>query len=268
MIGFFDSWFWWLQTMKYFHNLHPNYDYIFLADNKNCPFWDKSPEYIEKITFDALNWLFDNWADIVIIACNTAAAYSIRKWQTLYPDKKTLSITVPWVEEIIETHSPMNDGKFNWSVWILATQATVQSDIYTDLYSRFGWKGSPEFHFVMASKLVTMVEEWISNEIKIKLAINNYLSQFPKSLSTLVLWCTHFSVYKKYFDELFDGTVIDPSFYSAKKFDAYLKSHPEIETKLSQKSTVKFYTTGDVEAFNKIWANLCKNSIKSENILI
>ena len=270
MIGFFDSGFGWLQTMKYFHNLYPEYDYIFLADNKNCPFGHKSWAEIEDITFNALNRLFDNWATIVIIACNTAAAYSIRKRQSLYPEKKTLSITVPWVEEIISNHKNTSDSSFdkNWSVWILATQATIRSDIYTDLYTRFWWDWAPNFNFIMAPKLVTMVETWIEDETKIKLAINEYLSQFPKNISTLVLGCTHFSVYKKYFTQLFDGVVIDPSFYSAQKFDFYLKSHPEIETKISKNSTVKYYTTGDSDSFNKIWANLCQKDIKSESILI
>ena len=122
----------------------------------------------------------------------------------------------------------------------------------------------------MAPKLVDMVEHWIDNWIdnttKIKLAINEYLSQFPKTISTLVLWCTHFSVYKEYFNQLFDWVVIDPSFYSAQKFNAYLQSHPEIETKISKNSTVKLYTTWDTVSFDKIWSNLCWKFIQSEHI--
>jgi glutamate racemase len=48
-----------------------------------------------------LHRLFDNGAKIVILACNTAAAYSVRKWQTLYPEKKVLSITIPGIEEVL-----------------------------------------------------------------------------------------------------------------------------------------------------------------------
>ena len=268
MIGFFDSWFWWLQTMRYFHDLYPDYDYIFLADNKNCPFGNKSWEEIQDITFNALNWLFDNWAEIVIIACNTAAAYSIRKRQSLYPDKKTLSITVPWVEELIAVNGLNKYNNFAWSVWVLATQATIRSDIYTDLYLRFWWEWNPNFHFVMAPTLVDIVESWINDEDKIKKKIEEYISKFPKNISTLVLGCTHFSVYKKYFEEIFDWVVIDPSLFSAKKFDNYLYRHPAIAKKLLRTSKTTFYTTGDVEEFNKIWTNLCEKNIKSKKILI
>ncbi len=260
MIGFFDSGFWWLKTMKYFHNLYPDYDYIFLADNKNCPFGEKSWKEIEEITFNALNWLFDHWAKIVIVACNTAAAYSIRKRQSLYPDKKTLSITIPWIEEIID------QKKKWWSIGIIATQATVMSDIYNDLYARFWWKWNPDFHFIMAPKLVDMVESWSQDKPAIILTIDDYISRLPKTASTLILGCTHFSVYKQYFKNIFKWKIIDPSYYSAKKFKKYLKNHPEVEQELQKKSTLQFYTTWDTNSFNTIWSNIWWEDIKSEHV--
>lgn len=259
MIGFFDSGFGWLKTMKYFQELYPEYDYLFFADNKNCPFWKKTWEEIQKITFDALNYFFDNGAKIVIIACNTAAAYSIRKRQTQYPDKKVLSITVPGIEEIIARKSQIT------SIWVLATKATITSDIYNDLYTRFWWTHNPDFHFVMASDLVDLVESGTKNETLIKATIKDYLSQLPKEVSTLVLWCTHFSVYIKYFQELFDGDIIDPSYYSAHKFGEYLQNHPELKSKLSTNWSIKFQTTWDIDTFDQIWSIIWWKDIKANN---
>ncbi len=262
MIGFFDSWFWWLQTMKYFHDLYPNYDYVFLADNKNCPFWEKTWEEIQKITFDALNWFFDNWAKMVIIACNTSAAYSIRKRQSLYPQKKTLSITIPWVEEVVSKSEKL------WSVWIIATKATVTSQIYNDLYKRFWGPGKSDFSFVMAPDLVDMVESWANDSSRILLKIGEYLSRLPKDISTLILWCTHFSIYKKYFEKLFKWEIVDPSYYSAKKFSEYIERHPEIKNKLWQNWTVNFFTTWSTKKFNEVWWKIWWTKIDSQNILI
>lgn len=259
MIWFFDSWFWWLQTMKYFYNLLPQYDYMFLADNKNCPFWNKSWKEIEDITFSWLNRLFDNWAKIVVIACNTAAAYSIRKWQTLYPHKKTLSVTVPWIEEILSKDSID-------SVWIIATQATVNSNIYNDLYFRFWWKNVPDFHFVMAPKLVDAVENWQSQQ-EVLLLIKEHLLQLPKDISTLILGCTHFSVYKNLFSKLFAGIIIDPSFISAKKFITYLQNHQDdIKKNITRNWEIKFYTTWDKNNFDNIWSNIWWSKIDSFKI--
>ncbi|HCB50990.1 TPA: hypothetical protein DEP21_00050 [Patescibacteria group bacterium] len=68
---------------------------------------------------------------MVILACNTAAAYAVRSRQTLYPEKKVLSITIPGIEEIIKR------DKTTGNVGILATQATINSNIYNDLFARF-----------------------------------------------------------------------------------------------------------------------------------
>jgi glutamate racemase len=260
-IWFFDSGFGWLQTMKYFYELYPQYDYMFLADNKNCPFWKKSWDEIQKITFDALNWFFDNWAQIVIVACNTAAAYSIRKRQTLYPNKKTLSITVPWVEEILLSENV-------WlSIWVIATQATITSDIYNDLYYRFWWNKKPDFHFVMAPTLVDMVESG-ATEDKIIEEIKMYLAKFPKNLQILVLGCTHFSVYKDYFAQLFSWKIIDPSFNSAIKFSNYLNKHSEIESQIWKTWKIDYYVIWDKNKFDEIWSKIWWKNISSQNIII
>ena len=87
--------------MKYFRQLYPDLDYLFLADEKHCPYGAQDGEIIQKLTFNALHRLFDHGAKIVILACNTAAAFSVRKWQTQFPEKKVLSITIPGIEEIL-----------------------------------------------------------------------------------------------------------------------------------------------------------------------
>jgi glutamate racemase len=80
------------------------------------------------------------------------------------------------------------------------------------------------------------------------------------------LWCTHFSVYKKYFSEIFKGKIIDPSLISAHKFGKYLENHPEIKNNLSQNGTISFYTTWNTQNFNNIWSNIWWSSINSKNI--
>jgi glutamate racemase len=54
----------------------------------------------------------------------------------------------------------------------------------------------------MAPTLVDMVESG-ATEDKIIEEIKMYLAKFPKNLQILVLGCTHFSVYKDYFAQLF-----------------------------------------------------------------
>ncbi|MCF7835430.1 aspartate/glutamate racemase family protein [Candidatus Gracilibacteria bacterium] len=260
MIGFFDSGFGGVQTLKYFKEMYSDFDYVFLADGKNCPYGPKSGDEIKKLTFDSLDWLFDNGAEIVILACNTAAAYSVRNWQTLYPEKKVLSITIPGIEEILSR------GDINGNVGILATQATVTSGIFDDLFTRFGGDGNPDFSFVSAPELVDLVESGFENEEKNIEIVKNILSKFPSNIKYLVLGCTHFPVLMKYFKMFFDGVIVDPSYEAARKFGDYLKNHPEISSKLTHNGILKFYTTGNAESFETIGSKIFGQKIIANGI--
>jgi len=261
MIGLFDSWFGWLQTMKDFYNLYPQYDYIFLADTKNCPYWEKSQEEIKKFTFKWLHRLFDNWADIVILACNTAAAYSIRDRQNQYPEKKVLSITIPGIERILQDYSDKTN------IWILATQATILSNIYTDLFLKFGWEDNPDFQFIIAPKLVNIIEKGFKDQKKVNETISEYLNKFD-NISHLILGCTHFPVLIEDFKKQFKWVIIDPSLEAAKRFWPYLEKHQEIASKLSENSERIYYTTWDIQSFEDIWSKIFWEPIEAHHIQI
>jgi glutamate racemase len=72
----------------------------------------------------------------VIIACNTAAAYSIRVRQATYPELKTLSVTIPGIEALIENNVR--------STLFLSTTATSESGILPDLAYKHSYGGSLE----------------------------------------------------------------------------------------------------------------------------
>lgn len=260
MIGIFDSGFGWLQTMKYFYEKYPQYDYLFLADTKNCPYWEKDWEEIRRLTYQWLNRLFDHGAGIVILACNTAAAYSVRARQEAFPHKKVLSITIPWIEKILEKKRDKQN------IGILATQATILSNIYTDVFLKYGGE-SPRFEWVIATDLVNMIESGENNEEYIQDKINAYISKFH-NIDHLILWCTHFPVLMKYFRKAFSGEIIDPSKEAANKFDSYLRNHPEIEQKLNLWWHIEYVTTGDVDHFENIGKRIWGWAISAKHIEI
>jgi len=260
MIGIFDSWFGWLQTMKYFQEKYPQYDYLFLADSKNCPYGSKSGGEIKKLTYQGLNWLFNNGADIVILACNTAAAYSVRARQEEFPQKKVLSITIPGIEKILENK---RDDK---TIGVLATQATILSNIYTDIFLKLGGQ-TPRFQGIIASDLVDLIESWFEDKTHIQSVVNGYLSKFD-NIDHLILWCTHFPVLIDYFRKWFSGEIIDPSKEAAEKFGLYLEHHPEIREKLTIWSTIRYLTTGDTFHFETVWQHIWGAPIKANHIEI
>lgn len=260
MIGIFDSGFGGLQTMKYFKEKYPQYDYLFLADSKNCPYGSKSWDEIKQLTYQWLHRLFDHGADIVILACNTAAAYSVRTRQEEFPQKKVLSITIPGIEKILENHR--NDK----TIGVLATQATILSNIYTDIFLKLGGE-SPRFQGIIASELVDIIESGSKDEVYIQNIVNGYLAKFD-NIDHLILWCTHFPVLLEYFRKWFSWEIIDPSKEAAEKFGRYLERHPEIKEKLTTKGQIEYLTTGDPLHFETIGQHIWWAPIKANHIEI
>ncbi len=237
MIGVYDSWVWGLATLEYFKKLLPEYHYSMLVDNAMFPLGDKTPEQIHDNTFKALEWFFMHWAKLVIIACNTATAHSVRSWQSKYPNKKVLSITIPGIEELIDNY----DKKKHHSVGILATKATVSSGIYNDIFEKLWWEKTSDFECIISSDLISAIENTPYSKETEQL-VAQYCQNFTSNPNILILWCTHFSLVKPLFEKYFNGLVIDPSESAAKKLKLYLKNHTELEKKLSKRSNWEFWS--------------------------
>jgi len=236
MLWVFDSWFGGFQTLKYLQNKFPDFDFLFYADNANVPYGNKSPKEIEELTFKWLNYLFDNGVKLVILACNTASAYSIKKWQKLYPEKKVLSVTIPAVEKIIE--------KWYKKVWVFATYATVYSDIYSRKYFEITWDFI-DFYQIPTPKLVDLIENQVEDEEIINNVISLYIEQLPNDVEALVLGCTHYPIYLKNFKKYFKKDIIDPSQESVEKLVEYFRKHNDIYESIWKNWKTKIVETGE-----------------------
>ena len=250
MIGIFDSGFGWLQALDSFQKAYPQYDYIFLADQKHYPFGTKKPKQIREYAFTALQWLFDQWATIVIIACNTAAAYAIKERQKKHPQKKTLSITIPGVEKIQEDYTACKH------ITVLTTEWTMKSGMYSKLFDKivFPWTS---MDVIVATDLVDLVEQWvIDEEIRVK-KLEKYIQKIQKQKTDcLILGCTHFPILTPTIEKYFTGDIINPVYEAVKKFWPYLKRHPDIAKKIGKNRKVQVYTTGNTKKFMEIGKNI------------
>lgn len=229
---------------------------MFLADTKNLPYWNKTPDQIKKYTFDALNWMFDNWSKIVILACNSASSYAIREWQTQFPEKKVLSITIPWVEEILEW----------WykNIGLLATKVTCNSGIYYKKYSEL-CENKINFMSISCEDWVDIIE---SNKKVSQFDIDKYLNWFSNRIEAVVLWCTHYPLLESKIRNKLNNKVniINPSLISAKKFKDYLKKHKNIDDNLWKSKKILYHTTWESEFFVKKIEKIFGDTVKIAQI--
>jgi len=225
-IGIFDSGRGGYYTMQTIRELLPQYDYLFYGDTAHMPYGDKTPEEIREYTFAGLHWLFDHGCKLVIIACNTAAAYSIRVWQATHPEFKTLSVTIPGIEALIENNVR--------STLFLSTTATSESGILPDLAYKYNYTGSLEIKScswladIIEGDMVSPLSEYEKEKIL-------WHCIGTSQVESVMLACTHYGVRYDTFVKLFpDKIIVDPSQESAKNLVHYLHRHPEIEETLSK----------------------------------
>ena len=242
-IGIFDSGLGGLTILKEIMKVMPNRRYLYLGDNLHVPYGDKSRDEIYKLTLAGVEWLFREGAEIVILACNTASANALRKIQQeilplRYPEKRVLGIIIPTIEEIeIFTKSG--------HIGVLATEATVASKIF-EIEMK---KKNP--HIQILSRTGGNLASYIENneeETKlieeIRCVTSNLLSKNPL-IDTLVLGCTHYALIEERIKSSvpIGMNVIGQGNIVAQKLANYLERHKEIEKKLSEQSSVHFFTT-------------------------
>ncbi|TRZ78409.1 glutamate racemase [bacterium] len=242
-IGIFDSGLGGLTILKEVVKLMPYYEYIYLGDNKNTPYGDKTQNEIFKLTLAGVEWLFKNGSEIVILACNTSSANALSRIQQeilpiKYPDKKVLGIIIPTIEEI---------EKFSKSghIGVLATKATVKSEIYE--FEMQKYNSQIKIISQAGGNLANLIE-LNSNKSELLEEIKRVTSELIAKndlIDTVILGCTHYALIAKEITQVLpkDIHIISQGEIIAVKLIDYLKRHTEIDSKLNNLFSLNVYTT-------------------------
>lgn len=270
-IGVFDSGYGGLTILKDFIQKLPQYDFIYLGDNARAPYGSRSFEVVYEYTLQSVKKLFEMGCHLVILACNTASAKALRNIQqhdlpTLDPNRRVLGVIRPAVEAI---------GEFtrNGHVGILGTAGTVLSNSYPIELEK--WANG---------KVVQTTQEacpiWVplveNNEIDspgTDFFVSKNISNLLKSdaeIDSIILGCTHYPLLlptiKKFVPD--NIKLMEQGKVVTQKLVEYLKRHPEMDRKCSKSGIVKYYTTENVEIFERNATTFLGKTIKSEKVIL
>jgi glutamate racemase len=269
MIGVFDSGLGGLVILKELDKKFPEIDFLYLGDNARAPYGPKSKEEVFTFTLQAVEYLFAQGCELVILACNTASAQVLRRIQqevlpVKYPDKKVLGILVPTIEQVTgrgwipEIQTPASTGEQIEpvkSVAVFATNGTVNSGAYEmEIRKR---QPSIEVFQVACGNLATMIEEGVDREI-IRTEVLKHVGELKEKMGevfppeAVLLGCTHYPIIHDLFvDALPDGVhVYDQAKMVASSLENYLLRHSVIFEKLGKNSERRFLTTGEPRSLN------------------
>lgn len=118
-IGIFDSGLGGLSIYAHLRKALPQKEFLYYADNKNLPYGNKSPEQIIELTAIGAQKLLDFGAQLLVIACNSASAYSLKFLRMRHPNTPIVGL-VPAIK-------PALLASQTGRVAILATKATLDS---------------------------------------------------------------------------------------------------------------------------------------------
>lgn len=110
----------------------PDLPLVYYGDNANAPYGVRDAEDIFALTCQGVERLWDEGCDLVILACNTAAAVALRRMQETWvpPEKRVLGVFVPMIEALTERQWGDNSAPREVAVKhvaLFATPATVAS---------------------------------------------------------------------------------------------------------------------------------------------
>lgn len=249
-IGFFDSGLGGLIVLKAVAKALPDFDYIYYGDTKNLPYGDKTEAEIFAMTKAGVGELFNRDCELVIIACNTASAETLRKLQddyliNNYPDRKILGVIIPTIETVI--YSNPNE------VLLIATSRTVDSGKYQmELQKRVGDKIT--LFSISTKELVPLIEaQNTTKAIEVTTAVINSQLQLHPNIKVVILGCTHYTLLKEKLRELFPQLqFVSQDEVIPNKLENYLNNHPEIKDKLTVGKTRNIILTEHRADYDKI----------------
>ena len=144
-IGVFDSGYGGLTILSRIRSALPQYDYIYLGDNARAPYGSRSFDVVYRFTLQAVNYLFAQGCQLVILACNTASAKALRTIQQndlpgIDAQRRVLGVIRPTVEKLGELTK-------TGAIGVLGTAGTIQSESYPmeirKMYPDFRTYGQP-----------------------------------------------------------------------------------------------------------------------------
>lgn len=185
-IGIFDSGIGGVTVFKSIQKLLPKENILYLSDNLNSPYGNKSKKEIQELSLINSEWLTNKGCKVIVVACNTATTNSISLL------RKTFKLPFIGVEPAIK---PAAINTKTGNIGVLATKGTLSSNLFNITSNDYCSK----INIIEKNGdgLVEMIENGILNGTEIEDLLIKFLNPMIKSnIDHLVLGCTHYPLIK------------------------------------------------------------------------
>lgn len=160
------------------HKAYPNLDIVFIADQKNVPYGDKTSDQIKGFARNIFKAFRDMGIHDVVGACNTLCVSLDDEIMNEFSDLNIYKIVEPTCKQLKD-----HDYK---KIGVLATAKTIDTHAYLNELN----KTNPEakVYEIKASKFVPIIENGCDSS-QLKEAVNEYTNI---DVDAWILGCTHY----------------------------------------------------------------------------
>lgn len=203
-VGFFDSGVGGKCILNAFKRLCPDEETVYIADSRHCPYGNKSPEEIVRLSEACVKRLLKKRCKLIVVACNTATAAAIDYLRAKYPKTPFVGIEPAVKPAALKSKSGV--------VAVLATEGTFNGRLYRETSKKFA--KNVTILASVADEFVTMVERGETKGAKALAAVKRRLEPLlAAGADHIVLGCTHFPHLKELMEKVVKdrAIIVDPS---------------------------------------------------------
>jgi glutamate racemase len=181
-IGIFDSGVGGLSVLRHIALAMPHEHLLYMADSLYAPYGNKTPEQIQQRAFALSEFLVQQGAKALVIACNTATAAAASALRAHY------SLPIIAMEPAVKPAAAVSQTGV---IGVLATSGTLQSAQFAALLEHYG----KEVRVVTQAciGLVECIERGELQSESTRLLLKKYVQPLLEAgADALVLGCTHY----------------------------------------------------------------------------
>jgi glutamate racemase len=240
-IGIFDSGIGGLSVWREIVRQLPMESTLYLADQAHVPYGYRSMDEIRMFCVNIVDFLLEQGAKIIVVACNAASAAALHYLRDLYPD-------IPFVgmEPAVK---PAAGRTQTGIVGVIATQTTFQGKLFADLIGQYG--NHVKVLTRIGHGLVETVEAGVLDTPETENLLKMCISPLVDAgADQLVLGCTHYPFLMPVIKRLAGPgiSVIDPAPAVALQVARIIKQR-DLMNSVDRKGSHIFFTSGKADNF-------------------
>jgi glutamate racemase len=243
-IGILDSGVGGLTVARAVLDQLPHEPILYVGDTANGPYGPKPIAQVRAHALEIMDHMVDDGVKLLVIACNSASAATLRDARERYP--------VPVIEVIQPAVRRAVAATRNGAVGVIGTRATITSQAYDDAFAA-------ATHLQLTSRacprFVEFVEAGVTAGEELLQVAHRYLDPVREAgVDTLVLGCTHYPLLTGAISYVMGNevTLVSSAEETAKDVYRTLVAEDLLRDGASPEPVHRFLATGPAEPFARL----------------